>query len=162
MSRALRGAAARRWISRERPPISVSTGVEAGAVVPTSVKVFLSQLPLLLRGRPKMKWTRTALRSLVLGTVALLAASGSASAQAATEGAPTVREGRPPFRGQADPVLRRGLFEAWKAMKGHPDPLQEIPESIHAILATSTVGRPSLVINASGQILFTKQFPPAT
>ena len=107
-----------------------------------------------------MRWTRTIACTLSAFVAGLLLLHGSVSAQA-PPGGRGEKVQRPPFRG-ADPALRRGLFEAWKASRGRRDPLHAVPESIRATLATSTVGRPSLVINASGQILFSKQFPPSS
>jgi hypothetical protein len=67
----------------------------------------------------------------------------------------------PPFARERDPVLRRGLYEKWKAERSRAAaPLTA--RKIAAPLVTSTVGRPSMAVNASGTTLFTKQFPPST
>jgi cell division septation protein DedD len=109
-------------------------------------------LPRLL---PRRIWVSAALLILALSPEGVVGRQTAAAAKAPNE------TNRPSFTRENDPVLRRGLFEKWKAERRKAVGTLSANQ-ISAPLVTSTVGRPSMAINASGTLLLTKQFPPVT
>src|SRR6476660_3229509 len=107
------------------------------------------------RSLPRRVWVSAALLVLALSP------QGVVGRQAASAARAPAKSQRPSFTREKDPVIRRGLFEKWKAQRNKAlGPLST--KRISVPLVTSTVGRPSMAINASGALVLSKQFPPAT
>ena len=109
-----------------------------------------------------MRIHRNSFRNLLLAAVALLVATifVSSSLDAQGRGRPANSEARagekPSGKDLAGPAHRKTLLEVWK--QNRRSRTGPSPTGVRAFGGTPAVGRPSMVINTGGAVLYTKQF----
>lgn len=105
-----------------------------------------------------MRTHQNSLRNVLLAAVAILVAAIFVSVSLASpgRGGEGREPGKPSGKNAGGPDQRRTLLQAWK--QGRRVQAGRSPSSAQAFGGTAAVGRPSMVINNAGTVLYTKQF----